>query len=134
MERFAKELDRSGDFNDDDDDGVKSSGFIEQNGFFDFIFLLDKSGSVLSNSDLKLSLQFVKILVEAFDRTHYEVRFSLVTYSKYPELVSDSHINPDGNRTQSNSGLFFRRSELKKLLGNVRRGTYGPTATRRAER
>ena len=147
VERFSKELNRSYDridnaYDDDDDDDYdaydddddcgEGSGFeFKLNGSFDLVFVLDKSGSI-SNSDFNRSLQFVKTLVNTFSRKYHDVRFSVVTYSKKPELVSDSHRNPDGNRTHSDSGLFFCRSELKKLLRNVRRGTYGPTATRRA--
>lgn len=81
----------------------------------DLIFVLDKSGSV-SNADFRLSLQFVKETVNAFVDVSVDVRFALVTYSRRGELETN----------------FTSPLQLKHVLKDIRRRTYGPTATRRA--
>ena len=80
----------------------------------DLVFVLDKSGSV-SNEDFRLSVQFVRETVTTFTSKCDDVRFALITYSKHAELNAN----------------FEYASQLTEVLRHVRRGTYGPTATRR---
>jgi hypothetical protein len=124
-QRYENVLNRTDVCGDDDSEDDQASGH-RLDGSFDLIFVLDKSGSV-SNNDFKLGLKFVKTVVKQFSSTYDDVRFSIVTYSKHPELVAGSHL-----RFDNNSKAFFPSSELERVIRSVRRGTYGPTATRRA--
>lgn len=106
---FAEEIDHP---------DPESSGDPLEDCCIDLIFVLDKSGSV-SNSEFRISLDFVKETVCAYTEICADVRFSLVTYNKHAEILY--------NYTSVDI------LNCKYAVRDARRGskTYGPTATRR---